>query len=274
MADQSGVESALVGILAGVVYPTGTTGQSVTGSEVQLYRGFPEPQKLNATLSSGGSIVTVYGQGRGVRNVTRYPQGWRLLSLTVVSLDASVVGDTITFSGTCSAGLNAGVLVSGFGYVYPVQATDTPTKVADALAVLIPGASSSGPVLTCSTTPSVTIGTSGTATREMRRQQQLFMVTCWCSTPEQRDTLASAIDGLMAATSFLSLTDGQAAQVVFQDTASSDTGENANLYRRDLTYRIEYATTQTVTDATMIFGVGTLPNSRPFGVQIPADEPF
>ena len=270
MADQSNVESALIGLLAGVVYPAGTSQPSVVNAEVQLFRGWPESQALNSSLEAGKSYVTVFGQGRGVRNTTRYPQAWRSFPPDAATITATVVGYTVTLGGTVQSGQNVAVEVDRVGYVYAVQSTDTLDTIASALASQIVDASSNGPVLTLPDPPTATVAALSGAVREMRRQEQMFVVTCWCPDPGTRDELASAVDAIMAATDWLTLTDGTLARVQFRDTASMDTAENANLYRRDLSYLVEYATTQTAVTSPMIYGVGTLgPGGVDFGVIFP-----
>ena len=85
-----------------------------------------------------------------------------------------------------------------------------------------------------------------TLTREVRRQMGVIQVTVWADTPEHREATAPAIDSELAATDFFTLPDGSSARLRYQSTLFTDAMQKANLYRRDLMYTVEYATTQTV----------------------------
>jgi hypothetical protein len=71
----------------------------------------------------------------------------------------------------------------------------------------------------------------------------------------------------MADTSFLTLADGTAARITLAGGATLDQWENATLYRRDLLYAADYATTLTAAQPAMVFGTGTL--STPAGALSP-----
>src|SRR5919198_514841 len=76
--------------------------------------------------------------------------GRRATTSTPIRLTLTVAGNTVTVAGTPSSPLNAAVLVNGKAYIYPLQANDTATSIATALAALINAdtpASSSGEVV-------------------------------------------------------------------------------------------------------------------------------
>jgi hypothetical protein len=54
--------------------------------------------------------------------------------------------------------------------------------------------------------------------------------------------------------SFIALPDGSKARLVFSGGTVLDQSENASLYRRDLLYDLEYATTVTQSQPAMLFG--------------------
>ena len=89
---------------------------------------------------------------------------------------------------------------------------------------------------------------------ELRRQAQDFRVVCWCPTPVVRDQVASIVDTALAAANFLNMPDGTGARLRFAGTTVFDQAQNALLYRRDLIYSVEYATTMSAAQAAMIFG--------------------
>ncbi|MBV8524327.1 MAG: hypothetical protein JOY71_19730 [Acetobacteraceae bacterium] len=96
------------------------------------------------------------------------------------------------------------------------------------------------------------------AVKEIRRQLQDFRISCWCPTPESRDAAASAIDQSLANMQFFDLPDSTSGRLVFQSSTALDQSQDAALYRRDLLYSVEYATTQNATQPAMLFGAGTI----------------
>ncbi|MFC4526413.1 hypothetical protein ISN76_12925 [Dyella halodurans] len=253
MADVIDVMNALVATMAQVIYPNGTAQPPSTGLQTVIYPGWPQSSQLDADLAGfsngkGGRIhVTVYASGNE-KNTTRYSNDWQTLSVPNPTLTASIAGQTVTIGGTVSTPQNMALLVNGAGYTYAVQPADTLTSIATALAALVPGASNTGPVITFPATARIQaarVGGVGTAFREVRRQQRLFQVTIWADTQADRETTAQAIDVPLAATEFLTMSDGTAARIIYQSSRLDDMTQKANLYRRDLTYLVEYATTQT-----------------------------
>ena len=257
MADQSDVENALVTIIAGALYPNGTGSPSVPGPDCRVYRGWPLPAALDADLAAGRINVTVFPSGGAGRNTTRYAEQWTATPQQP-TLTASVAGNTIDFGGTADPGQLAGVLADQHSYVYRTQAGDTPALVAANLAVLV-----RADFIVQQSASSLTIPGAGdllarvvadaSATQEVRRQRQIFRVTCWCPTPPARDATASAIDQAMAGMRFMPLADGTNAWVRYAGTTVFDQSQDALLYRRDLLYSAEYATTLTEMQTSMLF---------------------
>ena len=104
---------------------------------------------------------------------------------------------------------------------------------------------------------------SGTAIMETRRQEQGIMIAVWCPTPAGRDLLASSVDNSLSGIDWFALPDGTVARLRYHDTYETDASENANLYRRNLDYVVEYPTTMVMTGPQMLFGVGTLSGTGP-----------
>jgi len=252
MADVVDVMSALVAAMAQVIYPNGTAQPSVTGLATVIYAGWPQSSQLDKDLAAfntgGGRVhVTVYATGTE-KNTTRYSTDWLQLTQPAQTVTLVVAGQTITVGGTVSVPQNTAILVNGLPYTYAVQANDTLTTIATALAVQIPGASNTGPVITLPATARIQagrVGGAGTMFREVRRQQRAVQLTIWADTPAHREATAQAIDVALAATEFVTLSDQTAARIIYQSSRLDDGTQKANLYRRDLIYSVEYATTQT-----------------------------
>jgi hypothetical protein len=271
MADQSDVENAIVAAVTATLYPNGPEAASVIGCgavTVRVYRGWPVTAALHADLADGIVNVSVF-PGGAPRDTTRYPTNWNVTTATTPSLTVSVAANAVTFSGATAAGQMAGLSVDDATYIYLVQAGDTTALVAAALAAQLIAAGRlvqlSGATVTIPSASKLMarVEQAQSAYQETRRQRQSFRVSCWCPAPLLRDQVASTIDAAMARTAFLTLADGSSARITLAGGDTIDQGENAILYRRDLIYAADYATTLTAAQPAMVFGTGTL--SSPAG---------
>ena len=257
MADVTDVCNVLVTLAAQAVYPNGTGQASVANTGIRVFQGWPLPQQLDADLKAGVCQVSVYPRPEE-RNTARYPQDWQQRSVNTPTLGLTINGQQVTVSGTIPPSNNPHnvmVMVNKTPYVYAVQTSDTLTSIATALAALIvagvAGTTSSGAVITMPTTARVSVarvGVQGVSMRELRRQERVFQVSIWADTPAHRDAIAQAIDVALAATNFLNLPDLSAARMIYKSSNVDDSYQKDKLYRRDLFYTVEYATTQIETD--------------------------
>lgn len=256
MADLSDIENALVAAIAQALYPDGTGSPSVVGAPCRIFRGWPLPQRLDADLKAGTINVSVFPtdvEGR----VTRYGRDWQELPITPPQMAATAANHQITLAGTPTSPLNVAAVVDGEGYVYAVQPGDTLANIATGLAAQIAQitpAVSAGPSITIpgAYRLEARVGSVGTVIREIRRQKRAFQVTCWCANPGARDAAASAIDAALADVDFLSLPDGTAGRLLYERSRVSDDAQGEGVYRRDLFYSVEYATTRSRTAAQVL----------------------
>ncbi len=261
MADQADVETILATLTSGALYPEGLSNPSVPGPTCRIYRGWPNPPALDSDLADGTINVTVFPLEFRLRNVTRYPAEWTPLDIATPTLAVSVSGISASFGGSADPGQLAGLLIDGKTYVYRTQANDTPALVAANLAVLVradriallshasvgvPGAQN----LIARTV------VDGGVVMEVRRQEQVFRITAWCPDPASRDATAAAIDADFAGRRFIDLPDGTQGRLLYVGTGVFDQSQDAALYRRDLLYSVEYATTHSATQPAMLFGTG------------------
>jgi hypothetical protein len=268
MADQSDVATALAAAIVARLYPNGATLASIIAGPAgpvmcRIYRGWPTSSALNDDLGAGIANISVFPDGQP-RDTTRYPATWRVPVIAQPTMAVAVSGMTVSFSGAAAAGQMAGIAVDNARFVYLVQSGDTTALVAAALGAQI---IASGQIIQISgatvTIPSAAklfarVEQQQTAIRESRRQSQVFRVSCWCPGPSIRDQIAAAIDGAMADMAFLDLVDGTSARITAAGGSTIDQGENAALYRRDLLYAADYATTVTAALPAMLFGTGSL----------------
>ncbi len=252
MADQADVEAALAAIVGGALYPGGLeAGCVVPGAVCRVYRGWPVPAALDADLAAGLVNVSVAAVAGSQVVTTRYPDAWRVMAPVAVTLGAAVAGGVARFAGAATPGQVAALLVDGRAAVHRTVPGDTPQSVAAALAAALLevgiAAAAAGAAVTVRGARSMVarITADQPAQRETRRQRQGFAVTCWCATPAMRDAVGSAVDAALSAIDFIGLPDGSSGRLLFVASVTSDRWEDAALYRRELSYSVDYATTIT-----------------------------
>jgi hypothetical protein len=275
MADQADVETALAAIVANALYPEGTAATSVIGNICRVYRGYPTAPALDADLAAGVVHVSVAAGGSPARNVTRYPRKWITVAPVLTVLRVAVAGETATFSGACAVGQLAGVVVKDSAYAYAVQGNDSPATVASNLAAIL---RSAGWLVEYAGT---SVGVPGAARfearvvsgagalQEIKRQAQEFKISMWCPDPASRDAVAPVVDQALAGVNFVPLADGSYARVIFTNSEAQDGAADAALYRRDLTYSVEYPTTVSQVIPAMLFGAASLSANAGFVEDLP-----
>ena len=249
MADCSDVESVLVSTIAAIVYPGGTASLSIAGAPVKIHRGWPVAKNLDNDLKAKKITISVYPTDTEKRT-TRYAPEWITLNVPTPSIALTASANAIAVTGNPVAMQNACVIVNGTAYIHPVQAGDTLQSIATALAAQISSdtpATSSGGTITIPGAFSLAarVGTVGTSILEIRRQKRTFQISFWCPTPAIRDLIAPAVDNTLADVDFLTLPDGSSGRLLYEKSHVGDASEKEGLYRRDLFYSVEYATTRT-----------------------------
>jgi len=261
MADLIDAGNALRDAASAALYPQGTSQPSVLGVDVAVFVGWPLPAVLHDTLAAGRLLLSIYPLGQE-RNTTRYPPAWEALPAPACTLAASLSGQQITLAGVAAAGQVVGVQVQGRLYAYALQAGDSLGAAAAALLAEIqadyPQASISGAEITlpaAANVQSVKTGVLSPVLREVRRQQADFRMTLWSPSQPLREAAGQALDAAFAPLEFLPLKDGSRMRIIYNGASLSDDNEALVLYRRDLHYRVEYATTQAGTALPVLGGV-------------------
>lgn len=95
-------------------------------------------------------------------------------------------------------------------------------------------------------------GTTGTTTREVRRQNKQFQITIWAPTPALRDTIAKQIDLALALTTRIEMPDGSQTVLTYVNATQSDQNQKVSIYRRDFFYAANYALVQAGADYTVL----------------------
>lgn len=263
MADQSDVETVLTQLVSGVLYPQGANAPSILGATCRIYRGWPNAAALNADLAGKRVNITVFPDARQQLNTTRWTTEFMPATPVTPALTVSVSGNMATFAGAAGSGQLAGLLADNLAVVHRTEANDTPELVAAILASYLRthrAAVLSGATVTVPGARLLigrVVADQG-CTEELRRQRQRFRITCWCPDPVSRDAAAVAVDTALAAQPFIALPDGTQGRLRFVSSAVLDQSQDAQLYRRDLVYSVDYSTTHVNTLPSMIFGDATL----------------
>lgn len=250
MADLSDVLSILSSTVESAVYPNGTASPSVANVDCKIFSGWPVPADLDTDIAAGKIQVSIYPVPAMDRNVSRFPKTWQTVTAPAPTLTASVSGTDLTIGGTVSTPQTVLALVDRQWYAYAVQSGDTLDTIATALGALIPGATVAGAVISVPTAYQLVgrVAAQGTSGKEIRRQDRVFKITIWSPSPTLRDTVSQAIDLVFAQTERIDMPDGFSARIIYRGTSESDELERQAIYRRDLNYSVEYATTITETD--------------------------
>lgn len=253
MADLTDVFNKLVDMSATAVYPNGTSQPSVCGKDVVLYAGWAIASRLDDDLKIQKVHVSVYARPEE-HNTTRYLPDWQDLEVYPAAITLTVAGNTVIVGGTVADKHNATLIINSKSYSYSVQANDTLSSIAQALADLVSvdlTATVTGSVIEIPGAYSVVarVGTFGLSMRELRRQERTFQIVVWAATPQLRDTVASAIDVyfakyLLEHNQQITLADQSKAKVTYKGSPITDDLQKDRLYRRDLLFSVDYATTE------------------------------
>lgn len=260
MADVSDVEEAIADACAAALQMTSAGLSAPLGLSCRVTREWPNDFELQQDLDARTINITVTSLPGMSRETTRYPEQWKPLSLPVVTISGAVTGNTVTLSSSATpipvqlVGIRLGG-ITGTPCVYQTTADDTPASIAAALAALVPGASSSGSMLTAPTEPLFRVAGFAPMFRELRRQRQSFKAAVWAPDGASRDAACSLVDQALAGIHFLTLSDRTAGRLQYEGSYVMDASEKDGLWRRDLRYSVEYATTQTMSAPAMLWGV-------------------
>jgi hypothetical protein len=253
MADISDVYNALTSLIQTALYPAGPPSPNqaspVTGTVCRYYPGWPQKAQLDADIAAGLVNISVFNTP-GYRNTTRYPWKWQRTVAPTITLTATVdgTGTEVTIGGTVTTPQNVAIITNGVGVSYAVQSGDTLTSIAAALASALTtagvSATSSGAVVTVPSAHSLVarVGGVSTVAQEKMREERRFQIDFWCPTPALRDAASTPVKLAVASLHFLALADGSNARIITASDMMDDESAKAVIYRRTLTYLVEYPT--------------------------------
>lgn len=264
MADLSDVINVLATLASVALYPNGVSQPSAAGVTVAVVPGWPIPKQLDEIIAAGNAMVSVYqmtGMGKNTNRFLGDDDSQNVIPIAKLTL--TVFGNTVTVGGTINPGEAATVRVNYLPYSYAVKQGDTVDTIAASLAALIPGASTSGYIISINGAFEIETAVSVPVSmqQEIGRQSQVFMITAWAPTPAARDAITKAMDLSFKQQPRIVMPDNTWARLLYRGTIEQDTLQKQRIYRRNLLYEVEYAlmltqTEQTVTD----FGISTSAN--------------
>jgi len=243
MADLQDVTFVLASTIAGLINSAGPTPCPVT-----IAPGWPTADDINTVMKSRKAHISVYPQPSISSNTTRHEWQWRALPLPAQTLIAQVAGVHVTFTGSITLPVNVAVVNLGQTYLYQPTSSDTLTTLAAGLAVLIPGASSAGPVLTIPNATAemeINIGAQGTVLRENVRVKQGYQIIIWATSDANRSAIAESFEAALFAFNWLTLSDGTAGMLLFEKNWVEERQEVEGLYKYIILCFVEYGITET-----------------------------
>jgi hypothetical protein len=251
MADIEDVIEALIAQVRLAIYPDGAGTASTASCEVVAYQGWPNPDQLDADLAAletgGGRVhVTIFPEP-GDEPAVSYIDGWRDQAPAAASLTLSLGRGLLTVGGAPGGAQLLGFRLNGALVSHQAAAGEGPRTAAQALLALTPGASLLGgqvvlPLNASADLPRV--AALGASLRELRRNRRRFGLHLYADSPARRREIGDRIEAALAEQTFLALPDGAFARLAPQGVELSDASGSARVWRRDLFYWVDYATTQ------------------------------
>lgn len=246
MSDLAAVIQTIAQNLVTPIYPNGTTNPSIAGVQVTINDGWPIRSQLDADLQSGFAHVSVYPTNQE-RVMTKFERVYELNTQTPTTIVLTVSGTSVTVTGTISTPQVVMIIANSIGYAYAIQSNDTVNTIATNTAALIEGATATGNVLTIPSAYSLkaVVSTPYSASQEIARMDRVVMISVWAPNQVIRATLEAAIDVYMKENYRIPMPDNFFAQVFYLSMSWTDQLEKSLIYRSDLKYTIQYATTIT-----------------------------
>lgn len=264
MADQAAVEDSIVALVAGALYPQGTTSPSAAGGiPVKVFRGWPVGKALDDDMKAGKALVSLTSMGMGgpvmqflneERVVPRAP--WPMTA----TLTETVSGLRVTLAGASEAGLCVGVRVLKVPYVAALLPGDTPSTAATKLAALVPGAVATGPFFDMPYAPGVEARVGGrvVSRMEIEREEEHYRLAVWASSPMARDAVARVVASVVKRTDWIAIEGEEDARLQYRGTTTVDDAAESRVFRKDVNVRAEFGTYDDETVPTVLFGVAVV----------------
>ncbi|WP_291366179.1 hypothetical protein [Acetobacter sp. UBA5411] len=261
MSSVSEIENIICSTINSYVYPDNSSGtlNSTINEDIKICRGWPQEVELSKDLmsSSGISWVAVNQQPGQTKNKTRYGRQWKILD-TNNSFGLSVNNITdlsykVEFSGTALQNGLAGIVVAEKAYPVPVQLGQNSDTVTSNIYDLIKSdyptqISIDGSTITSQQGVAIKgfCGENRTMYQEISRLEDIFCTSIFSPSIILRDNVENAVMESLLSSEILSNATFDRGIINFQDRKLCDNNLNANLYRVDIMWSIEFSIISTM----------------------------
>jgi len=246
MASLLQVEEKLKEMVVSVVYPDGIGSPSIVDKDISIMNGYPVKGSLDKYMKADKIAISVSSIQKSDKNTTRYTKRWHRITVPESSINM-VLGDdlVITITGVAANDLVATIKTSIEVASHQIVSGESVDDIASALGIQLTGAIVITNTIFVPNEYKILLGISviGVAAREIKRQQKRFCVTIWSPTVNDRDTLGEAIDVYLSDIERFVLPDDFFARIIYNGAIDMDTFQDHRIYKRELEYLIEYATT-------------------------------
>lgn len=248
MADLSDVEAKLAELIAAAIYPDGPLNPSTIGAPARIYPGWPVAKNLDSDLLAGIVNVSVFPMHMTPPSVVQVNSDPIVLVPPVHGLTIDVTGRDITVTGTPSAGEFVSILLRDSAYSRAGATADDILAAlqTDIAADYAGGATLNGSTLTIGEPDDiiVRVGAPGTMVQSIRRILQPFTISIWAPSPDLRHTVGALVNQTLINAYRVEMADKSHMRCVYYRTDESDLRQNANLFRRDLVFNVDYGVTE------------------------------
>lgn len=261
MADLSEVLTHIADLVTAIVYPNGPNSDGIPGTPARIQEGWPITAQMDLDLQ--GQMLqgtTVVNNGIGpIANITISPlpgspaspiqtlDNPKVLVPPVYGLVVQTTQDSVTISGAPSAEEFLTLVVDG-SKTYSRGGATTSEILSSLLTDIqadYPSASITGSKLSIPGIDGIKAlqGAPSIVGKITHRQYQLVTINIWAPDPQRRSLLSGVIDATLKDEDLkLQLPDSSEAIMRYERTTSHDEYQTVAIYRRDLVYRVEYAT--------------------------------
>lgn len=248
MASVDDVLRFLAKRVTNTIYLGGTALPGIVNAPVKICPGWPAPALLQHDVSAGGVHVSVWPLPTERKVNTSLGRPYHVVSKGKPTLQITVNGNALVLSGVASALTNVRLSIDGQVFFFHFRAGTTAEKASISIVRRLPRAITvlSRVIVPLASEMRVQVTTAGTAVRELHRQVREFQITVWAPSPHLRNRTGAAIDSALSDQCHIDLGDGAPAQMLYVRQFDSDTAENWHVYRRDLIFSVNYATTQVI----------------------------
>ena len=240
------VEKKLKELVIPIVYPNGTGSPSIVAKDIAIMNGYPVKDSLDKSMAADKIVISISAIEKSDKNTTRYLKRWHRVSIPEATVSMAIDDDyIITITGIAANDLVATIKTTTEIASHQIVNGETMEDIADGLGAQLTGAVVVGNTIYIPGEFKTQFGISvlGIAAREVKRQQKRFCVTIWSRGVEDRDTLGEAIDVYLSDIERFVLQDDFFARIIYNGTIDLDTFQDHRIYKRELEYLIEYATT-------------------------------